>query len=59
MSKRFGMPKPHARRRTMRRWLDPMNRTRYNHIEQKWEPSANPDCTRGRNSKRFNKRKIQ
>ncbi len=58
MSKRLGQPKPSATARTIRRWLDPMNRTVLNSHTKKYIPSKNPDCTRGRNHKRFDKRKL-
>ena len=54
MSHRVGCPKPNARERTISRWLDPMNRTI--NKDNKLIPSANPNCTGGRNPDRFNNR---
>lgn len=55
LKKLSSKPKNGASARTIRRWEDPTNRTRYG-IEGKLEPSANPNCTANRNINRFKRR---
>lgn len=57
MSKRADKPPKHANPRTIKRWLDPANRTIIDIYTNKIIPSANPNCTRERNPERFAKRK--
>lgn len=56
MSHRNGLPRKNASNRTIKRWLDPDNRTILDIEGKEWIPSANPSCTAGRNNKRFNDR---
>ena len=59
MSKRVGQPRGNASNRTLRRWTNPTERTRWNTFTKEWESSANPNCTRNRNIERFDKRKLK
>lgn len=54
MSRRI-KPKKNASVRTLKRWADPMNREV---IDKREVGGHNPDCTRGRNPNRFDRRKA-